>query len=137
MEMNDEVTVTLKARSFGLVPKAMKVKLVDLSYTNANGYLEYNSTVEVDRGIAKFHFIAGNVSNPRNDMRIDGEVFRLGYCSEDCIDKCDRCSESTDFGNLLVFLVWSPVIYRKPYFWDVDVQPILQQYENLYPVMKT
>lgn len=136
MEMNDEVTVILKARSFGLVPKAMKVKLVDLSYTNANGYLEYNSTVEVDRGIAKFHFIAGNVSNPRNDMRIDGEVFWLGYCSEDCIDKCDRCSESTDFGNLLVFLVWSPVIYRKPYFWDVDVQPILQQYENLYPVMK-
>ncbi len=146
MEMNDNVTVALKVRNYGRKPEnAMKIKLIDKSKTKAKqphhaAYLDYNSTEETDpqTGIAKFHFIAGNVSGSRHDMRIDGQLFKFGYCSaaQSCMDDGNECHCPINPGNVLVFLVWSPIQNKKQYFWDDDVQPILQQYENLYPVMR-
>ena len=88
-------------------------------------------------GIAHVRFVAGNVSEPRGDLRVDGQLFKFGYCSEYCMDDCNQRSESTNIGNFLVFLVWSPMQNKKPYFWDKDVQPILYQYEKLYPAMSS
>ena len=140
MEENDEFTIAFKARHYGQIPREkMKVSLIDSSQTKAKPKdLQYSPTVETDsNGTAHFHFTAGNVGEPRADMQIDGQVFKFGYCLEYCMDACSQCSESTNIGNLLVFLIWSSVEYKKPYFWDKDVQPIFQQYEHLYPVMRS
>ena len=141
MEETDEVNIAFKVKHYGQIPNdAMTIKLIDMSTTKVKrpDDLDYNSTAETDsNGIAHFHFVAGNVGEPRADLKIDGQLFRFGYCSEYCMNDCNQCSESTNIGNVLAFLVWSPVQNKKPYFWDEDLQPILYQYEKLYPVMRS
>ena len=137
MEKDDEFSINFKARHYGEPQENMEIKLIDVSQRKAGSYMDYNSTMETDsNGIATFHFKAGDVGDPRDDMKIDGLIFTFGYCLEHCMDDCNQCSKSTNAGNLLTFLVWSPVKYEEPYFWDRDVMPIFQQYENLYPVMR-
>ena len=141
MEENDEVDVTFKVKHYGQIPnEAVTINLIDMSTTKAKrpDDLDYNSTTETDsNGIAHFQFIAGNVGEPRSDLHLDGQLFRFGYCLEHTIDDCNQCSESTNIGNTIVFLVWSPIQNKRPYFWDDDLQPILYQYERLYPVMRS
>ena len=137
MEKDDDFSIDFKARYYGQPQENMKIKLIDVSQSKAGSYMDYSPTMETDsNGIATFHFVAGDVGEPRDDMKLDGQIFKFGYCLEHCMDDCNQCSELTNAGNLLIFLVWSPVNYKEPYFWDRDVMPIFQQYENLYPVMR-
>ena len=137
MEQNNQATVRFKVKYFGSTPnETTSVTLFDRSPNSpASGSLVFNQTANTNsEGIAIFNFTAGNVGEPRQDLRIDGQVFAFGYCTQSCIDECDKC-QTTNIGNVIVFLVWSPMEYKRPYFWDTHVKPIFIQYQNLYPSM--
>lgn len=140
MEEGNTITVPMKVKHYGVSPtNPTSVTLFDKSPNGpaaSGNQMVYESTVKTnpEDGIAYFKFEAGDVGNPRGDIHLDGQLFTFGYCSEECISECDRCVP-TNIGNQLVFLIWSPVKYSTPYFWDTDIQPIFTQYQNLYPIM--
>ncbi|HET9197276.1 MAG TPA: ferritin-like protein [Solirubrobacterales bacterium] len=69
---------------------------------------------------------AGDPGNPRG--YIDGQVYGVAYGWDG-----DR---SLAQGNMLSALVWDAYEAPAEPTWVADVQPILQQYANLYPAMR-
>lgn len=69
---------------------------------------------------------AGDPGNPRG--YIDGQVYGVAYGWEG--------DGSVAQGNELNALVWDAYEAPAEPTWVADVQPILQQYANLYPVMR-
>jgi hypothetical protein len=84
--------------------------------------------VKTDRdGRTTISLKAGDPGNPRG--YIDGQVYGVAYGWEG--------DEGVAQGNTLSALVWDA--YEEPAepTWVADVQPILQQYANLYPTMRS
>lgn len=98
--------------------------------------LDFGARAVTDaNGIAQLVVRAGDPGTPRwfnggLDYGIDGQVYGVRAAFED----------STRFGgpvnqwNFISFLVWSGFAPASPVTWT-DLQPIFQQYANLYPVM--
>ena len=138
MEMGEQASVQFKVRHFGHTPKeSTTVQLFDNSPNSPakESDLAYSNIKDTENGIATFNFIAGDVGEPRKDLNLDGQLFTFGYCTERCINDCSKCLPTNE-GNLIFFLVWSPIKYSRPYFWDTDVEPIFAQYDSLYPAMR-
>ena len=137
MEMRDSAMLPMKVRYYGKPVENHIITLIDTSPNSPASPADMNYTKTATSnsyGIAEFSFTAGNIGDPRASFHIDGQIFSFSYCAEVCMDECYRC-ESPNPGNSLTFLVWSPVQYSRPYFWDTDVQPIFAQYEYINPVM--
>ena len=116
-----DVPVSIKSDKSQLGPQPPPVNVPpqglvfsqDPAKTDANG----RATIELK---------AGNPGNPRG--YIDGQVYGAAYGW----DGDPRVAQ----GNVLSALVWDA--YKAPAepTWVADVQPILQQYANLYPAMR-
>jgi hypothetical protein len=89
-------------------------------------------TVTDDRGIATLAVRAADPGAPRN--YIDGQVYGLYPMLEETIISPDRPYPFNQWA-FITLLVWSGFEPDEPPTWFGAIQPILQQYANLYPVM--
>jgi hypothetical protein len=88
-----------------------------------------------ENGIAILTVKAGDPGTPRwlnngADYGIDGQVYGVRPVFADLSLATDPVNQS----NFVSFLIWSGFTPSRPITWT-DIQPILQQYANLYPVM--
>jgi hypothetical protein len=77
-------------------------------------------------GTAELVLTAADPGNPRR--YIDGQVYGVAYGWDG--------DEGVPRGNQLNALVWTAYPAPDEPTWVADVQPILQQYANLYPIMR-
>lgn len=104
--------------------------------------LGFASTVVTDsNGLAMLKLTANDpgtprwfnktAANPQGDYGIDGQVYgvRPGF-----VDTATYGGGVLNQWNFISFLVWSGFTPSNPVTWT-DLQPIFQQYANLYPVM--
>ena len=86
-------------------------------------------------GIASFSVSATDPGTPRwfdngNDYGIDGQVYAIRPSFADAALDDGPVNQ----WNFISFLLWSGFTTANPVTWT-DIQPIMQQYANLYPVM--
>lgn len=79
-----------------------------------------------NKGKTSVTYSAAAPKNPRE--YIDGQVYLMGYSLPGSSQYIQQ------FMDLLANLVWDEVEQPDPVYWE-DIQPILLQYGNLYPVM--
>ncbi len=104
--------------------------------------LDFNATATTDsNGIALLKLAANDPgtprwfnptpANPKGEYGIDGQVYgiRPGF-----VDTAQYGGGAQNQWNFISFLVWSGFTTSDPVTW-ADLQPIFQQYANLYPVM--
>lgn len=110
-----------------------------------DGVLGYAGSVPTDaNGCAVLSLTAGDPKTPRNfnigptnpagDYGIDGQVYGLRPGFVDTQTYGDAPINQWDFISVLVFSGFAPKTPGQPTWYD-DLQPIFQQYANLYPVM--
>lgn len=82
-----------------------------------------------ETGKAKFTFTPNDPGNPR--VYIDGQIYGLSYnlSQQDFATECNQ----SNFLSLLIFT--GPTTSEIVPGWDDFIQPIMQQYANLYPLM--
>ena len=134
LERGDSANIKLKVRQYGFVPqKQIMVTVCDASAKPASkSDLFYPHTQQIDAtGIATFNFVAGDVGNLRKG--IDSQIFKFMYCIFENTVNCIQCN--TNDGNQIALLIWTPMNYNPPYYWDPHIEPIFTQYQYLYPVM--
>ncbi len=94
------------------------------------------STTTDGNGKATLSFIAGDPGNVRwfnngLDYGLDGQVYGVRPSFADSTLQTGPVNQ-WDFVSFLIWSGWSPA--HSPPQWS-DIQPIMQQYANLYPVM--
>ncbi len=99
---------------------------------DAIGYPALLTTDE--RGMAVLPLAASDPGNPRG--YIDGQVYGLRPVLEDTVfsPSAPYPFNPSDFVSILVWDAFAPA--DDPVTWFGSLQPVLQQFENLYPVMK-
>jgi hypothetical protein len=95
--------------------------------------LEFPARVVADgHGVAILHIATGDPGNPRGF--IDGQVYGVRVALEETLPPAVAYPFSPwHFVSLLVFDAFHP---DDPPTWHGSLQPVFQQYANLYPVMK-
>ncbi len=73
-------------------------------------------------------------ANPDGDYGIDGQVYGVRPGFVDTATYGDSPINQWNFISFLVFSAFAPKVPGNPTWYD-DLQPIFQQYANLYPVM--
>lgn len=97
--------------------------------------LGYRPLVTADQqGLAVLPLVASDPGNPRG--YIDGQVYGLRPVLEDAVfsPAAPYPFNPSDFISVLVWDRFEPE--EEPITWYGTLQPVLQQFENLYPVMK-
>jgi hypothetical protein len=92
------------------------------------------SAVTNAQGVATLSLTASDPGTPRyfnqgQDYGLDGQVYGIRPSFAD-----SQFSGPVNQWNFISFLLWSGFTPSDPVTWD-DLQPIFQQYANLYPVM--
>lgn len=87
------------------------------------------STTTDEHGNASITVLASDPGNPRE--YIDGQIYGIVYKLE---TQDYALLNPSDFVSLLVYSSVKDSIIQNP-DWDRDIQPIMQQYANLYPLM--
>jgi hypothetical protein len=145
MSANDTATVTLRASRFGRpLPNAAISLTFDSSGLQQQGSgnltvgtpatgLSFPPNVTTDaQGIASVSLTAGTLGKPRD--YIDGQVYGMRYTLAQSDPNNGGYFDPADFISVLV---WTDYQIPSDPNWTDDVQPILKQYEQLYPVMKS
>ena len=78
-----------------------------------------------------------------SELPIDGQVYHFYYCVDEDIN--NQCNIPDDFGglqlffspNILSFLAFSTIEYKRPYTWVHDIKPIFHQVHHLHYIMRT
>ena len=83
-----------------------------------------------EKGKASFYIRASDPGNPRG--YIDGQVYGVRPALEETLFGNYPANPS----NYISVLVWDRFEPEEPLTWWPRIQPIFQQYANLYPVMK-
>ncbi|MEY2484246.1 MAG: hypothetical protein QOK24_2774 [Verrucomicrobiota bacterium] len=97
--------------------------------------LHFNANAVTNaQGVATLSIKASNPGTPRyfnqgQDYGLDGQVYGIRPAFAN-----SQFSGPVNQWNFISFLVWSAFEVSDPATWD-DLQPIFQQYANLYPVM--
>jgi hypothetical protein len=95
--------------------------------------IEFPARVTTDaKGIATLTIKAGDPGNPRG--YIDGQVYGVRPVLEETIF-LPGSSYPFNQWNFITLLVWDQFKPDQPPTWYGSLQPIFQQYANLYPVM--
>ncbi len=93
--------------------------------------LDFPRTVLLDqKGEAKVKISAGNPGNPRG--YIDGQVYGIRFALEDTLPP--PLQYPFNPSEFVSFLVWDEFTASPP-VWYGCLQPVFQQYANLYPIM--
>jgi Ferritin-like len=134
MSPGDKVPVTVHATSFGRPAAGVTVTTRrDASQLGPpragvpESALTFPDSVATGTdGRAEIELTASDPGNPRGF--IDGQVYGVAYGWDG--------DEAPAQGNELSLLVWDAYPPPEAPTWVADVQPILQQYANLYPIMR-
>jgi hypothetical protein len=95
--------------------------------------VRYDTRVITDeRGMAALHIQASDPGTPRG--YVDGQLYALYPVLEETIAAPEE-PYPFDPANFISLLVWSGFQPDDPPTWHGSIQPILQQYANLYPIM--
>ena len=97
--------------------------------TSALTWEESNMVTDGD-GKAVLTICAGDPGNPR--AYIDGQVYYMLYQLKALQGNSSYVSDPS---NTISLLIWDRFETDGPPAWYKDIQPIMQQYANLYPVM--
>jgi hypothetical protein len=98
--------------------------------------LAFDASVTTDAdGVAAIGFVASDPGSPRwfnngADYGIDGQIYGVRPAFADPALAAGIVNQ----WNFVSFLVWSGFTPANPITWS-QIQPVLQQYANLYPVM--
>ena len=142
LEPGEHAEVALYATRFGQpYPNARVIAIFDNSQIGGTGPavgvpvdgLEFPARVTTDRdGRATLQITARDPGNPR--PYVDGQVYGVRPMLEDTLQFGDGYPfNPADFISLLIWSRWSS---DEPPTWYGSIQPIFQQYSNLYPVMQ-
>jgi hypothetical protein len=94
--------------------------------------LDFPRSVVLDEfGQAYFQVAASDPGNPRG--YIDGQVYGIRSAIEDTL--APGVAYPFDPSELVSLLVWNEFTPDRPVTWYRSLQPIFQQYANLYPIM--
>ncbi|HEX8158754.1 MAG TPA: ferritin-like protein, partial [Solirubrobacteraceae bacterium] len=134
MSPGDKAAVSIYATSFGQWAAGVQITTrYDTSQLGGpvagvpESALTFPESVKTGpQGRALLELTASDPGNPR--QFVDGQVYGVAYGWEG--------DEAVAQGNKLNALVWSAYAAPKKPTWVADVQPILQQYANLYPIMR-
>jgi hypothetical protein len=110
-----------------------------------NGVLKFDASAVTDsHGRATLKVTASDpgtprnfnisASNPKGDYGIDGQVYGIRPAFAGTQTSGSQPVNQWDFISFLVWSGFSPKVKDAP-TWHDDLQPIFQQYANLYPVM--
>ena len=83
-------------------------------------------------GVAEFVISAADPGNPRG--YIDGQVYGIRPALEETM--ASNANVDVNPWNFISVLVWTAFTPDSPPTWWGRLQPIFQQYANLYPIMK-
>lgn len=150
MSPGDKVQVSLYATRFGgaLRETALQIAFDPSGLQGGDGAppvavpqaaLQYSTSVTTDnQGRAQLTVTASDPGMPRSfngDYGIDGQVYGLRASFSDAAVSGGGPDDPWSF---ISFLVWSDFKCKVPKAptWYDDLQPVFQQYGNLYPIMK-
>lgn len=102
-----------------------------IATTDASGCVVLSVTAS-DPGTARN--FNKTTANPDGDYGIDGQVYGVRPGFVDTATYGDGPINQWNFISFLVFSAFTPKVPGSPTWYD-DLQPIFQQYANLYPVM--
>ena len=93
--------------------------------------IHYPDSLEIDTsGHAQLRLTADSAGPGRPRGYLDGQVYGVGYSIQNA--PADYIYDPWNFISILVWDAWQ--IPEQP-TWYRDIQPILEQYGNLYPIM--
>jgi hypothetical protein len=125
MEPGDTASFKLVAMAFGKPKSGLKLELKLLSGTPADG-IKFPASVNTSgSGVASVTLTAGDPKNPRG--AVDGQLYEIGFFSA-------AAAPSTQEGSVFVHVYDKFTVPAKPVY--ANVKPILDQYAQLYPLMK-
>ena len=134
----DSVTTILHASKFGKPAAGLTIHigfaiLIGFeTYNEPRSALQFPESITTDEnGLANLSIMARDPGNPRKF--IDGQVYAISYSAKKMRSANVHYINSSRILNLLV---WSGYTIPEIPTWENNVQPILTQYANLYPVMK-
>jgi hypothetical protein len=128
-------TIRLAQDSSGLQPPtaaASKYQAYPASWTDGSpaSAVSFPGTVTTDGdGVAVVTVATSDPGNPR--VYIDGQVYGIRATLADA-----AADIPADPWNFVSLLVWSGFQADEPLTWYGSIQPIFQQYANLYPIMR-
>lgn len=138
---------TLFVTSYGVPVQGIDVKVeLFINVIPARGVVPSQEVMTTDNnGLATFRFqVQDTIPIPReydstqcNATRflpIDGQVYKFSYC---LAQESVRCTKLQYDINNIAILAFSDVSYSDMPTWVNDVSPILSQYAQLAPIMKT
>jgi hypothetical protein len=143
MSANETAKVTLRATRFGQSLPNAKIDLkMDLSQLQQDDGdpevgkpgdgLGFPASVTTDaNGVATLPLTARSIDNPRD--YIDGQLYGVRYTAS---SSNPAAGAYVNRSNFVSVLVWTDYHAPSEPAWKQDVQPILSEYEKLYPVMK-
>ena len=140
LSANESANVTLHATQFGQpLPNAKLDVGVDSSMLQAGPQVcnpadgvSFPASVITDaNGIAQLPLAAAAIDRPRD--YIDGQVYGIGYSVAGSDPAHGAYANPWNFVSVLV---WSDYHAPAEPTWKQDVEPILGEYAQLYPVMK-
>ncbi|WP_375414594.1 hypothetical protein [uncultured Bradyrhizobium sp.] len=98
--------------------------------TPANGIDFPPSTSTDSNGRGALPLTGATLNPPMPRGYIDGQIYGVGYQLKD-----QPAATVTNFWNYVSALVFSPFEVPARLTWFADIQPVLTQYGNLYPIM--
>jgi len=143
LSANETVNVELRATRFGKPLPNAKIDLtIDLNQfqqdkgdpdvgTPDNGVSFPASVTTNANGIAVLPLKAGSIGTPRG--YIDGQIYGIRYTVSGSDPAAGAYANRSNFVSVLV---WTDYQAPAQPAWKQDVQPILSEYADLYPVMK-
>ena len=143
MSQGNKASVTLYASRFGkpAANTSVAVSFDSSGLQGANGNLQVgkpisaltfvNSLTTDANGVARLELTANALAKPR--QYIDGQVYGIGYGLPQSDPGAGGYSNPFNFVSVLV---WTSYAIPAAPTWWADIQPILQQYSNLYPFMQ-
>ncbi|ALG75097.1 hypothetical protein VY88_26605 [Azospirillum thiophilum] len=142
MSPGDSTPVTLWATKFGKPLEGAEIA-VALDPSGLSGYggspavgvpeaaLTFPDTLTTDAaGKAELVLTGGDPGEPRKADDIDGQVYGVRPAFADATPL-----SYYDPFDFISVLLWSPYAVPEKPTWEQDIEPILFQYANLYPVM--
>ncbi|HUX86089.1 MAG TPA: hypothetical protein VMW65_03725 [Chloroflexota bacterium] len=138
----EHADVLLYATRFGQpYPEARVISILDNGQLGGPGPavgepidgLDFPARVTTDaEGRAVLRITARDPGNPR--VYVDGQVYGVRPMLEDTLPVGENYPfNPADFVSLLIWSGWTP---DEPPTWYGSIQPVFQQYSNLYPVMQ-
>jgi hypothetical protein len=141
LDPGDKTKVRLRATQFGKTPLSgleigLTIQLLGAP-KGGLGALRIPDSIQIGAdGWAELTIATGDPGYPRKRLKIDGQVYAIGYqLTAHPVPSAYQNPSSLISG--MIYTDWSKVAANFAFpTWDGDVETVLNQYDVLYPVMR-